>query len=114
MSVFSIPVTIGIDEEGIAREVRENVESQVVAKILDEVKMQMFNARYVRYSNEERYTDPEPLRNMIEWEIQKKLEEHQDLIVKLAAEILADKLARTKAVKEKAALIAEAVLEEES
>ena len=40
MSVFSVPVTIGIDEEGIARELRENVESQVVNKILDEVKKQ--------------------------------------------------------------------------
>lgn len=113
MSTFSVPVVIGVDEEAIAREVAKDAKSQVVAKILDEVKMQMFNPRYVRYSNEEKYTDPEPLRNMIKSEIQKKLEEHQDLIVKLAAEILADKLARTKAVKEKAALIAEAVLEEE-
>ena len=113
MSVFSVPVTIGIDEEGIAREVRENVESQVVAKILDEVKKQMFKSRYVRYSNEDEYTDPEPLRNMIKAEIHDILEQKQDLIIKEAAEILADKLARTKAVKEKAALIAEAVLEEE-
>lgn len=114
MSVFSVPVTIGVDEEGIAREVRENVESQVVAKILDEVKKQMFKARYVRYSNEDQYTDPEPLRYMIKDQIHNILIEHQDLIIKEAAEILADKLARTKAVKEKAALIAEAVLEEES
>ena len=114
MSVFSVPVTIGVDEEAIAREVKENVESQVFAKIKDEVKKQMFNARYVRYGNEDSYTDPEPLRNMIKSEIAKELNRHQDLIIKTAAEILADKLARTKAVKEKAALIAEKVLEEES
>ena len=114
MSVFSVPVTIGVDEEAIAREVKENVESQVVAKILDEVKKQMFNARYVRYSNEEQYTDPEPLQNMIKDQIRDILEQNQDLIIKEAAEILADKLARSKAVKEKAALIADKVLEEES
>ena len=114
MSVFSVPVTIGIDEEGIAREVKENVESQVVAKILDEVKKQMFNARYVRYSNEDQYTDPEPLRYMIKAEIHDILINNQDLIIKEAAAILADKLAKTKAVKEKAALIAEKVLEEEN
>ena len=112
MSAFSIPVVIGVDEEAIAREVKENVESQVVAKILDEVKKQMFNARYVRYSNEEQYTDPEPLRYMIKAEIHDILNNNQDLIIKEAAEILADKLARTKAVKEKAVLIAEKVLEE--
>lgn len=111
MSVYSVPVVIGVDEEAIANEVKENVESQVVAKIVDEVKKQMFKS-YDYYRED--CTNPEPLRNMIKAEIQKKLEEHQDLIVKLAAEILADKLARTKAVKEKAALIAEAVLEEES
>ena len=111
MSVFSVPVTIGIDEEAIAREVKENVESQVVARVADELKKQMFNNRYT-YARDD-YNDPEPLRNMIKAEIQKKLTEHQDLIIKTAAEILADKLARTKAVKEKAALIAEKVLEEE-
>ena len=67
MSVFSVPVVIGVDEEAIAREVKENVESQVVAKILDEVKKQMFNKRY-SYTRDD-YDDPEPLRNMIKYEI---------------------------------------------
>lgn len=111
MSVFSVPVTIGVDENAIVREIKENVESRVVAKIQDEVKKQMFEKRY-RYGND--YDDPEPLRNMIKGEIEKELYRHQYLIIKTAAEILADKLARTKAVKEKAALIAERVLEEES
>lgn len=114
MSVFSVPVTIGVDEEAIVREIKENVESQVINRILDETKRQMFNARYVRYCDKEKYTDPEPLRNMIKAEIHDIIVNHQDLIIKEAAEILADKLARTKAVKEKAALIAEKVLEEES
>ena len=114
MSTFSVPVVIGVDEEAIAREVTKDAKSQVVAKILDEVKKQMFKARYVRYSNKDQYTDPEPLRYMIKAEIHDILIKNQDLIIKEAAEILADKLARTKAVKEKAALIAEKILEEEN
>ena len=111
MSVFSVPVTIGVDEEAIAREIRENVESQVIGKIISEIENQMYIDRY--YFAGDNYKNPEPLKNMIKYEIQKKLTEHQDIIIKTAAEILADKLARTKAVKEKAALIAEKVLEEE-
>ena len=111
MSVFNVPVVIGVDEEAIAREIKENVEAQVVAKILDEIKKQMYKSSY--YYGRSEYDDPEPLKNMIKTEIQKQLDGHQDLIIKEAAEILADKLARTKAVKEKAALIAEKVLEEE-
>lgn len=33
MSVFSVPVTIGINEEEIANEIRKNVEDRVVEKI---------------------------------------------------------------------------------
>lgn len=33
MSVFSIPVTIGVNEEEIAKEIRKNVEDRVVEKI---------------------------------------------------------------------------------
>ena len=111
MSVFSVPVTIGVDEEAIAREVKENVESRVLAKITDEVKKQMFENRY-SYTRDE-YNDPEPLRNMIKKQIDIFLNDKQDFIIKEAAMILADRLARTKSVKEKAALIAEKVLEEE-
>lgn len=110
MSVFSVPVTIGVDEEAIAKEIKENVEAQVVRKIVGSVKDQMFRS-YDYYRQDQQ--DPEPLRRMIKEQINIFLNEHQDLIIKEAAEILADKLARTKAVKEKAALIAEAILEEE-
>lgn len=32
MSVFSVPVTIGVNEEEIAKEIRKNVEDKVVEK----------------------------------------------------------------------------------
>ena len=38
MSVFSIPVTIGVNEEEIAKEIRKNVEDRVVEKITKEIK----------------------------------------------------------------------------
>lgn len=33
MSVFSVPVTIGVNEEEIAKEIRKNVEDKVVEKL---------------------------------------------------------------------------------
>lgn len=33
MSVFSVPVTIGVNEEEIAKEIRKNVEDRVVEKL---------------------------------------------------------------------------------
>ena len=38
MSVFSVPVTIGVNEEEIAQEIRKNVEDRVVEKITKEIK----------------------------------------------------------------------------
>lgn len=111
MSVFSVPVTIGVNEEAIANEIKENVEQQVIEKINREVKKQIFSHRYGW--GRDNYEDPEPLRNMIKDEIRGVLDDNHGLIVKLAAEILAEKLARTKAVKEKAVSIVEAVLKEE-
>ena len=37
MSVFSVPVTIGVNEEEIAKEIRKNVEDRVVEKITKEM-----------------------------------------------------------------------------
>jgi len=49
---------------------------------------------------------------LIKHKIDEVLTEHQDKIVELAATMLAEKLVRTKVVKEKAASVAEAVLME--
>lgn len=94
MGVYSVPVTIGVDEERIAQEIEKNVEDRVVARITNEVE----SIIYAR-SLYGRQTDG-PLRDMITMEIGKCIEENEDLIVKEAAKILADKMARTKAVRE--------------
>lgn len=106
MSVFSIPVTIGVDEEKIAKEIQSNVEAQVVRAICDEVKKVMFTSSNY-YSD--RLDSDEPLRNMVKREIVKVITKKEDVIIAAAAEALADKLVRTKAVKEKAGLVAEKV-----
>lgn len=94
MSIFSVPVTIGVDEERIASEIHKNVENQVVNKITDEVKSIIFaTSRYGMESNE-------PLRYMIEKQVQKTISDNEELIVETAAKILAEKMARTKMVRE--------------
>lgn len=100
MSVFSVPVTIGVDEEKIANEIHNNVESQVIGRVTEEVKKMMFrNTGWAQY-------DKEPLREMVANEVEKVVETYKDDIIELAAEKLADKLSRSKAVKEAAVEIA--------
>lgn len=104
MGVFSVPVTIGVDEERIAESIEKNVESQVVSRIVDIVIKTMYDKRSY-YSD--KYDDPTPTKNMIQKEIHDILERREEEIVALAAEVLAEKLSRTKAVKEKAGIVAE-------
>lgn len=101
MSVFSIPVTIGVDEEKIAKEIHDNVEEKVVDKITSEVEKIIFDkGSYYRRDSDE------PLRNMIKFNISEILRKNEDKIIKLAADSLAEKLSRTKAVKEVAIEVA--------
>lgn len=108
MGVYSVPVTIGVDEERITKEIESNVERRVVETITNDVKKVMFEKRNY-YATD--LTDPEPTRKMVREEIAKIVDEKQDLIVQLAAELLADKMARMKAVKEVAKTTAEKVCE---
>ena len=105
MSVFSVPVTIGVDEERIAREIENDVENRVVNKIYDELKKIMYKNRY--YDGAPDIHNPEPLRDMVRHEITKVIQDKEDVIIEAAAEKLADKLSRTKAVREMAKKVAE-------
>ena len=103
MSVFSVPVTIGVDEERIAKEIECNVENRVVDKITEDVKKVMFERRSYY---DDRCDDPAPIRRMVREEIVKILEDNKDVIIEAAAKELAEKLSRTKAVKEVAVEVA--------
>lgn len=102
MSVFSVPVTIGVDEERIAKEIEANVEKQVIDTITVEVKRLMGIGRSY-------FNDAEPLRRMITDEVEKVVSEHENEIVELAAKMLADKMARMKVVREAAGKVAKEV-----
>lgn len=95
MSVFSVPVTIGVDEEKIAKEIESNVEAQVVRKIADEVKGIIYQKRnyYNGYMNE-------PFREMVVEEVRNCIKLNEKLIIKEAAKTLVEKMARTKVYKE--------------
>lgn len=95
MSVFSVPVTIGINEEEIAKEIRKNVEDRVVEKITKEIK----EAIYEKSTYGSRDTN-EPLKRMVRMQIGEILEKNENVIVQEAAKALADKMIKTKAVKE--------------
>ncbi len=94
MSVFSVPVTIGVDEEKIAKEIHENVEQQVTRVISEEVKKIIFTER--NYYNGDKN---EPLRTMVIDEVKNCIKLNENLIIKEAAKELTNKMARTKAYK---------------
>ena len=94
MSVFSVPVTIGVDEERIAREIEKNAEDRVVENITNEVKEIIYNKDYYGRENND------PLRRMVRDRIDKVLDDNKDLIIKEAVNRIADKVGRSKAVKE--------------
>ena len=103
MSVFSVPVTIGVDEERIAAEIEKNVRQQAVAKIVEHIEHEIYSYDYCGRKTK----STEPLRDIIKSEVAMVLSAKEDLIVDLAAKILADKLAKTKAVKTKVGEILE-------
>lgn len=103
MGAYSIPVVIGIDEEAIAKEVQKNVEDRVVEYISGEIKE-------VMYYRSAYYNSENPLKNMIKSHIEQIIDENKEKIFEMAAEKLADKLARTKAIRARAGAIVDEVL----
>lgn len=112
MSTFSVPVTIGVDEDKIAREIESEVKEKVIRSIGDKVEEIIYKKyeEYGYYGKKEIKGDG-PLRIMVTTEIHNILEKERDSIVALAAKELADKLSRQKAVKELAASVAKDVME---
>ena len=106
MATFSVPVTIGVDEDKIAREIESEVKEKFIRSIGDKVEGIIYRETYGWRKDEK---DDAPLRNMVERTVKDVLTGKEDLIIELAAKQLADKLSRQKAVKEIAASVAEEV-----
>lgn len=106
MSVFSVPVTIGVDEERIAKEIEKNVEDRVVENITNEVKQVIYKTNY--YNKETN----EPLRKIVESQVRKVIQVNEEAIIREAAKYLADKMARSKAAREATKEVVEKVMKE--
>lgn len=92
MSVYSVPVTIGVDEKRIAEKIQNDVEQQVVKAITKEVKNKMFSKN--------NYYQEDPIDTIIKNEVKRIVEDNKDYIVENASKLLCEKLSRTKAVRE--------------
>lgn len=91
MSVYSVPVTIGVDEKRIAEEIQNDVEHQVINSITKEVENKMFSKSYYQ---------EDPIVTMIKNEVKRIVEDNKDYIVENTSKLLCEKLSRTKVVKE--------------
>lgn len=96
---------IGIDDRAIVQRVEENAEKVIIEDLKKEVKKAIFEVGNGWY-------DRDQVKGPSYWfeqRINEWLEEHKDEIIQVTSDKLADKLSRTKAVKEAAARIAEEV-----
>lgn len=96
-----VQIAFDFDDEKIAKSIEKNVESEVIKNITGEVKKEFIDKRWGNESG---------LKDVVTAVVKDVIEEKKDDIVKMASQMLCDKLFRTKAVKE-AAL--EAVLNKE-
>lgn len=111
MATFSVPVTIGVNEEEIAKQIEKEVKERVISSIGEKVEGIIYRESYGYYTGNVKQKDDTPLRNMIERSIKDTLLEKEEKIIELAAEKLADKLSRQKAVKAVGVEVAKEVLE---
>lgn len=97
MGVFNVPVVIGVDEEKLAREIEKDAKNQVIKAVQNRVEDVIFERP--TYGNRK---NDQPLRDMVKEEIRNFMADKEDLIIEKAAELLANRLLRTKKVREKA------------
>lgn len=91
-----VQFAVSIDDNAIVQHVTEHAEKEIIKDLKQQVANKIFKAYYYRTN-----ADPEkdPLSEFAKDIICNMLEEHKDTITTKAAEILADRLARTKAGK---------------
>lgn len=94
MAVYSVPVTIGVDETRIAQAIEANVESQVVAHITKQLENVICD-KYAYHS--QRY---EPLKEITASVIYDILKDQEQMIIDTAVKSLVDKLSKQKRTKQ--------------
>lgn len=92
-----VQFAIGIDDEGIKHRVAEAAEKQIIKNIEDSVRGELFGVDYYGRPN---------TRGLDEWvkdKVGEFLDKHKEEIISRASYDLADRLARSKTVREAAA-----------
>lgn len=94
-----VNVAFDFDDKRIVESIESQVHKEVIDNITEETKKIIFEKRW-GYNKSYNENDPAPLKQMIEHRISEVLDENKDIIINGAIKTLADRLARTKQVKE--------------
>lgn len=95
MGVYSVPVTIGVDEKAIA----ERIENEVCEKVTANIKAEVANFMYEKTWGHTLIDKHKPeFKEVIKEEIRKTVKEHEDLIIMQAVSDLVTRLANRKRV----------------
>lgn len=92
-----VQFAVGIDDNAIVKNIMEHAEKVITDELTQQVRDKLFSSSYyARHA-----TEKDPLSSYAEGLINRYLDSHKDEIIEKAAIHLADKLSRTKAVKER-------------
>lgn len=94
-----VQFAIGVDDAAIVQKVSENAERLITNDLKNEVRKQVFTyPGYYGYRDDR--DKPDGVQRWAEKKFEEFLEENKETIIELASEKLADKLSRSKVVKE--------------
>lgn len=93
-----VQFAVGIDDKAIVENVTKHAEETITKELTQQVRNRLFESSYYNKNA----TEKDPLNAYAERLLTKWLDDHKEEIVDKAAKLLADKLSRTKAVKERA------------
>lgn len=99
MGVYSIPVTIGVNEEQIAKNIENEVKDRVISNITEVVEEVIYGRKYWGISAVDK-KDLSPLKDFVSDVVEEIVNKHEKYIVEAAVDRLSDKLSRKKKTKE--------------
>lgn len=94
-----VNVAFDFDDKKITDSIENQVHKEVVDNITEEVKKIIFEKKW-RYNKPYDEDNPSPLRKIVESRVSEMLQENKDIIIEGAIKSLADKLSRTKQVRD--------------
>ena len=87
-----VEFAIGIDDQAVIDRVMENAEKSIIGDIKKDVVNKLFSRSYCRNADSKR----DPLSDFSEEIVLSVMKEHEDVILQKAAEIVANKIQRSK------------------